>query len=1040
MSFKLKYLHSVSLCAFSAAIGITASTSLVANRALAGEISYNGSDNSLLLKDPTSNSDQYKSLYSQTNLSGNTITVIGGSDKQIEWSTTDGAIAPYIIYGGVDIFEENKAASHPLSDNISANNLIIKNVSYDWSAVAAENNHSYSQPGQFGGGSIIGGLSYGNGSNTSGNEEQKNGVHGKSISGNSIILENVSVTGGNGGHAANEKNVMSTVAGSSIGGMGGASIFGGLSIGVTEYAFDHDDEEGDSGIGGDVFNNTISLKNVTLIGGAGGNGGANPDMDDNAGGLGGFGGGSVFGGVSIGAAGGPLAAGDGGAVHDNQISLVDVTLTGGNGGNGGLSQDDAGSGNGGVAGGSVFGGLSISSANGFGTKTSGKGGNVYNNHILLDNVTLNAGNVGRSGGKGSTGGAGIDGLEGSSVFGGASIGGASGDGDGRESTAGKGGDVKDNTIVISGKTHISGNVYGGFSQGGAAGEKAKTGLSGDITGNAITLEGDEITIGKRDASGNIVSYGAIYGGYSLKGDGTINELANVFTGNTLTLDGYRGKVSGIYNFQNYHWILPTDVKNGDTLIKIAEGGKAVDLTNTNHTIADMAPSGNRLETGNIVTLIDKTSGTLNAQSAYTIHQGQFIVYQAKLQQTHDSDNALVLKIARRQNDGTTGNNSDENGNENNTGGNSGGNGGGNSSGGNNTGGNNGGGNIYQGGQSAAQLNPQSKAYSEGRAASLAFVSQGSDVIANSMGTISNMATRADNRINHPLYVPFIITGGSSSRYQTGSHVSIDGFNMIAGLAFGFNLEAGHKVTTGAFFEYGRGTYDTYNSFDRFASVKGDGDSDYKGGGIFARVEFAGTGLGLVKNLRPDETDGLYADASLRFGQSDGKFTAGRKFGLEEQEVDYHGSYDSTANYFGGHVTGGYVFNFDDRRALDVYGRYLWTHMESDTVKIDKEKLHFDSSTSSRIELGSRYSYQYNDWFKPYIGATYDYEFDGDVGAKAYEFNLHKPSLEGSTGIFEAGFKMNPLRDNKALTINVDGQGYVGARQGGGGGIKLKYEF
>ncbi|MBI0015951.1 autotransporter domain-containing protein, partial [Bartonella sp. B10834G3] len=139
------------------------------------------------------------------------------------------------------------------------------------------------------------------------------------------------------------------------------------------------------------------------------------------------------------------------------------------------------------------------------------------------------------------------------------------------------------------------------------------------------------------------------------------------------------------------------------------------------------------------------------------------------------------------------------------------------------------------------------------------------------------------------------------------------------------------------------------------------------------------------------------------------------------------------NYFGGHVTGGYVFNFDDRRALDVYGRYLWTRMESDTVKIDKEKLHFDSSTSSRIELGSRYSYQYNDWFKPYIGATYDYEFDGDVGAKAYEFDLHKPSLEGSTGIFEAGFRMNPLRDNKALTINVDGQGYVGARQGGGGG-------
>ena len=280
MLFKLQYLHSASLFAFSAAIAVTASTSLVANCALAGEISYNGSDNSLLLKDSTSNSDQYKSLYSQTNLSGNTITVIGGSDKQIEWSTIDGAIAPYIIYGGVDIFEENKAASHPLSDNISANNLIVKNVSYDWSAVTAESNHSYFQPGQFGGGSIIGGLSYGNGSNTSGNEEQTNGVHGKSISGNSVILENVSLTGGNGGNALKNESADMSTAGSSIGGMGGASIFGGLSIGVTEYAFDHNGEEGDSGNGGDVFNNTISLKNVTLIGGAGGNGGANPHMGD----------------------------------------------------------------------------------------------------------------------------------------------------------------------------------------------------------------------------------------------------------------------------------------------------------------------------------------------------------------------------------------------------------------------------------------------------------------------------------------------------------------------------------------------------------------------------------------------------------------------------------------------------------------------------------------------------------------------------------------------------------------------------------------
>ncbi|MHC5308440.1 autotransporter domain-containing protein, partial [Bartonella sp. LJL80] len=100
----------------------------------------------------------------------------------------------------------------------------------------------------------------------------------------------------------------------------------------------------------------------------------------------------------------------------------------------------------------------------------------------------------------------------------------------------------------------------------------------------------------------------------------------------------------------------------------------------------------------------------------------------------------------------------------------------------------------------------------------------------------------------------------------------------------------------------------------------------------------------------------------------------------------------------------------------------------------------DSSLSSRIQLGGRYAYAYSEQFKPYIGAAYEYEFDGEVKAKAYEFNLDRPSLEGSTGIFEAGFSLQPIASNKALSLDVNGQAYVGQRQGGGGGIKLKYQF
>ncbi|MBI0002172.1 autotransporter outer membrane beta-barrel domain-containing protein [Bartonella sp. W8122] len=979
-----------------------------------------------------------------------------------------GGMGGGLIFGGMTIggaggsgyAAETSSGNGGIADYVKSNSVTLVNVTIDGGAGGAGGSSTTSGGGAggAGGATVFGGLSMGGAGgagdaalNTE-NSESAGGNGGASgvVSNNIISLDHTTLNGGIGGNGGQ---------GGGIGGIGGGSVIGGLSTGGGGGNGSNSKKyNGNGGDSGDVINNRIKIVDSTLNGNAGGTGGSishtitildeegEKSVSMGGSGAGGTGGGSVFGGISLGGAGGYGSqgglingvGGNAGTVSGNIIILERVELHGGAGGAAGKiegeNNSNEGSGIRGSDGGSIYGGASVGGAGGIGydaTQTNGnggKGGNVTNNRISLTDVTLY--------GTKTT----PNGDHKSGVYGGISIGGDGGFGDISKSVdknGGKGGDAGDvssNRIEISGKSAINKDIYGGLSQGGKAGThfddknklvNSEVGFGGDANHNSVTLNGDQIVIGERDERGNVIKYGSIWGGRSLNGDGQDSLTADVFSGNTLNLNGYRGTVAGIHNFENYNWTLPTDVKNGDTVIKIAEGGTPVDLTNTKHTIAGLDPNGPRFMAGDMVTMIDKSAGSWSPAS-YTLKQGQFIFYDTTLKQNKAGDNTAFILQINKKTDKTPGH--DHGDDHDHTGDNTGDNNGNNS------------GDHNNPGQSAAQLNPQSKTYSEGRAASLAFVSQGSDIIANSMGTISSLATRTDHRFNHPLYVPFIITGGSSSRYQTGSHVEIDGFNMIAGLAFGFNLEAGHKVTTGAFFEYGRGTYDTYNSFDRFASVHGDGDSDYKGGGILARIEFAGTGLGLVKDLKPDETDGLYADASLRFGQSDGKFTAGRKFGLEEQVVDYHGSYDSTVNYFGGHVTGGYVFNFDDQRALDVYGRYLWTHMESDTVKIEPEQLHFDSATSSRIELGARYSYQYNDWFKPYVGATYDYEFDGDVGAKAYEFNLHKPSLEGSTGIFEAGFRMNPLRDNKALTINVDGQGYVGARQGGGGGVKLKYEF
>ena len=300
---------------------------------------------------------------------------------------------------------------------------------------------------------------------------------------------------------------------------------------------------------------------------------------------------------------------------------------------------------------------------------------------------------------------------------------------------------------------------------------------------------------------------------------------------------------------------------------------------------------------------------------------------------------------------------------------------------------------------------------------------------------TSVAENSNNMLQMNL-VPFFVMDGSSNRYKTGSHADVDGFNIAAGLATGFELADKHLVTIGAFFEYGRGTYNTFNSFTNFASVRGDGDTNYTGGGILGRIDFAGTGLGLVNKLEADQADGLYAEASFRAGHIDTDFNTDDLLG----NIGKGSTYDSGADYYGLHGGFGYVMNFDERNSVDVYGRYLWTRIDSETVNIGQDRLHFDETNSSRLRIGTRYTMAYNRQFKPYIGAAYDHEFEGDVAARAYGFKLDKPSLEGDTGLFEAGVSMTPVDTIDALSVDISAQGFIGKREGGGGGLKIKYQF
>ena len=817
------------------------------------------------------------------------------------------------------------------------------------------------------------------------------------------------VAGGSGGSGTNSAG--------GLGGLGGGSVFGGVSFGGTGGTGDGD---ASGGAGGTANDNRVSLTNVTLSGAAGGTGGTGVSGNAAADGMPG---GDVFGGFSFGGTGGTTYNGDanggaGGAASGNSVTItgtssisnaVDGGYSLGGVGGANMGTGNANGGDGGAASGNsvtitgsssigldVHGGYSLGGAGGTsGTADAngGAGGTVSGNSVLIAGTASTSGDVYGGVSSGGTGGAagsgnangGAGGVAGGNsvtvtgassitggVFGGASTGGHGGQSDSGVSNGGAGGAASGNSVLIAGTASITGGVYGGVSFGGSAGNAGVGGVGGEAINNSVTLTGTHLTIG-----------GSVVGGASINGDGSISA-ADAFTGNTLNLVGYRGSVGGVFNFQNFNWLLPSDVANGQTLITIT-GGTGTAMDNTVHTVS-MEAGGYRFKAGDTVILISKTTGNLpSSNNSQHFNQGQFITYDATLAQTGTGDDALVLTIDSQ----------------------------------------------------VARLNPQSKAYSEGRAASLGFVRQGNDLIA---GNIASIRAETGGAAVGSL-TPFFIGGGASQRLDTGSHVTVDGFNMLTGVATGLDLDAKHHITIGAFFEYGTGSYNTYNSFTNFASVRGSGNTDYTGGGVFGRIDFAGTGLGRVSQLAPGQADGLYLDASLRVGRATNDFDIGSNADvLGISGGDYRGSYDSSSTYYGGHVGGGYVANIDAKQSLDVYGRYLWLSMQADTAMVGPEALHFGSAMSSVAQVGARYSYAYSDQFKPYVGFAYAYEFDGDIAARAYEFQLDRPSLKGGTGVFEAGFNVRPIAGNNALSIIVSGQAYVGEVEGGGGYARLKYSF
>ena len=297
-----------------------------------------------------------------------------------------------------------------------------------------------------------------------------------------------------------------------------------------------------------------------------------------------------------------------------------------------------------------------------------------------------------------------------------------------------------------------------------------------------------------------------------------------------------------------------------------------------------------------------------------------------------------------------------------------------------------------------EFTPEAKSLVETRAAAGFVVNNMADFMQSTgMEQARAAAFEGDKEL-----APFVAIGGSKMRYETGSYVDVNGWNGALGIA-----KKGGDMTYGIALEHGKGSYDSYLD----SGVHADGDIKSTGGVIFGELK---------------QDNGVHFDAALHAGRVKSDYQSATT------------SYDESSTYYGFSLGGGKEITMNDKAALDLYGRFYYTHTNSsDTTASSGEKLAFDAVNSQRIRLGGRYTVDMNDNGQAYAGLAWQYEFGGDAKAAINGYAAPTPSLKGHSGIVEAGYKLNA---GKNLVLDFNLNGAFGKQRGFGGALAAQWQF
>ena len=519
------------------------------------------------------------------------------------------------------------------------------------------------------------------------------------------------------------------------------------------------------------------------------------------------------------------------------------------------------------------------------------------------------------------------------------------------------GNAYNNNVIISGGK-ITGDVFGGISENGNANHNNVVINGGKITGQVYGAKSNNGTANNNNIiiSGNAdITKAYLFGSNISNSNINLyeNSVNNNNTCNTLTIDGWSGSTQSVknfsdINFNNVNW------KSGETVLKITNGSKG-NLTNTNINLNSIA-GGSSIKAGDKMTFIASNTN-LSDEVNYNIND------------TFTAGVAL---------EGTGTTSVDNEGNISFT-------------------------------VNNLKTSSQAVSAAQTRAASAAFVNQGTDLISDSLDTIS----RDDNYG----VKTFAAVHGNRSKYDVADDIKINGWSTIVGVGNADKFDNGSELSWGVFYENGSGNYRTYNSFNN-EFFRGDGSMVYNGGGIAARYE---------------NKNGVYTEASLRAGML--------KNELDNAMRDVNGSYgyETESAYYGAHIGVGKIISLSDSSDLDIYGKFFHTYTEGDSVTIADDKFDFDSITSDRLRVGARITSNKENKFSTYYGLAYEYEFNGDADMTAQGLRADTQSLQGSSVMAEVGFNYQPTPDSP-WSFDLNMRGYTGERQGGSFNVQATYTF